>query len=124
MTETSEPGLVPVLALRGLRRNYGRIEAVAGVDLRVGAGETLALLGPNGAGKSTTLAMVLGPRLMLPRPGTAKRNVDVRVRAPRTAGFGGAPVSRHDLAVTFTHLLYAAFSLESVTDEARWRAAT
>jgi len=60
MTENSEPGLVPVLALRGLRRSYGRIEAVAGVDLRVGAGETLALLGPNGAGKSTTLAMVLG----------------------------------------------------------------
>jgi ABC-2 type transport system ATP-binding protein len=65
MTETSEPGPVPVLALRGLRRGYGRIEAVAGIDLHVGAGETLALLGPNGAGKSTTLAMVLG--LLAPR---------------------------------------------------------
>jgi ABC-type multidrug transport system ATPase subunit len=44
----------PVLVLRGLRRSYGKIEAVAGIDLRVAAGEKLALLGPNGACKPVT----------------------------------------------------------------------
>jgi ABC-2 type transport system ATP-binding protein len=70
MTETSAPGPELVLALRGLRRSYGRIEAVAGVDLDVRAGETLALLGPNGAGKSTALAMVLG--LLAPSAGEVR----------------------------------------------------
>ncbi len=55
------------------------MEAVAGVDLRVAAGEMVALLGPNGAGKSTTLAMVLG--LLSPTAG----RVTVCGRAPRRA---------------------------------------
>ena len=68
-----------ILDLRGLRRSYGKVEAVAGIDLRVAAGETLALLGPNGAGKSTTLAMVLG--LLAPSSG----QVSVLGRTPRHA---------------------------------------
>jgi ABC-2 type transport system ATP-binding protein len=55
------------------------MEAVAGVDLRVAAGETVALLGPNGAGKSTTLAMILG--LLSPTSG----QVTVGGRTPRQA---------------------------------------
>jgi ABC-type branched-subunit amino acid transport system ATPase component len=43
-----------ILDVQGLRRTFGSTEAVAGVDLRVAAGETVALLGPNGAGKSVT----------------------------------------------------------------------
>jgi ABC-2 type transport system ATP-binding protein len=70
VSEISEQGPQWVLILRGLRRSYGRIEAVAGIDLHVGAGETLALLGPNGAGKSTTLAMVLG--LLTPSSGEVR----------------------------------------------------
>jgi ABC-2 type transport system ATP-binding protein len=73
----ADPG--QVLVLNGLRRSYGKVEAVAGVDLRVGAGETLALLGPNGAGKSTTLAVVLG--LLTPSSG----EVSVLGRSPRQA---------------------------------------
>jgi ABC-2 type transport system ATP-binding protein len=68
-----------VLVLRGLRRSYGKTEAVAGIGLQVGAGETLALLGPNGAGKSTTLALVLG--LLAPSSG----QVRVLGRPPRRA---------------------------------------
>jgi ABC-2 type transport system ATP-binding protein len=49
-----------ILDAQGLCRRFGFTEAVAGVDLHVAAGETVALLGPNGAGKSTTLAMILG----------------------------------------------------------------
>jgi ABC-2 type transport system ATP-binding protein len=45
---------------RDLRKSYGSIEAVRGIDLSIDAGETVALLGPNGAGKSTTIDMILG----------------------------------------------------------------
>jgi ABC-2 type transport system ATP-binding protein len=45
---------------RGLRKSYGSIEAVRGVDISIEQGETVALLGPNGAGKSTTIDMLLG----------------------------------------------------------------
>lgn len=68
-----------VLAMRDLHRSFGTIEAVAGIDLRVEAGETLALLGPNGAGKSTTLGMILG--LLSPSSG----DVTVLGRSPRQA---------------------------------------
>jgi ABC-2 type transport system ATP-binding protein len=68
-----------ILDVRALRRRFGSTEAVAGVDLRVAAGETVALLGPNGAGKSTTLAMILG--LLSPTAG----QVTVGGRTPRQA---------------------------------------
>ena len=44
----------------GLRKSYGHVQAVRGVDIAIDAGETVALLGPNGAGKSTTIDMILG----------------------------------------------------------------
>ena len=49
-----------VLEASGLEKTFGRVRAVAGVDLTVAAGERVALLGPNGAGKTTTLLMLLG----------------------------------------------------------------
>lgn len=49
-----------MVRLAGLRKRFGRVQAVAGVDLAVRAGEAVALLGPNGAGKSTTISMLLG----------------------------------------------------------------
>ncbi|GGM61066.1 ABC transporter ATP-binding protein [Longimycelium tulufanense] len=48
------------ITLRGLRKRYGDVVAVDGVDLVVAPGEVVALLGPNGAGKSTTIDMLLG----------------------------------------------------------------
>jgi ABC-2 type transport system ATP-binding protein len=48
------------VALRDLRRSYGGIRAVDGVDLTIALGEVVALLGPNGAGKSTTIDILLG----------------------------------------------------------------
>ncbi|MFL6123376.1 ABC transporter ATP-binding protein [Actinophytocola sp.] len=46
--------------LAGLRKSYGDVHAVAGIDLTIAPGEVVALLGPNGAGKSTTVDMLLG----------------------------------------------------------------
>jgi ABC-2 type transport system ATP-binding protein len=50
----------PAVWCSGLRKRYGRRQAVDGVSLRVGRGEVLGLLGPNGAGKTTVIKMLLG----------------------------------------------------------------
>jgi hypothetical protein len=44
-----------VVAVRGLGKAYGAVEAGAGIDLTIACGEVFALLGPNGAGKTTTV---------------------------------------------------------------------
>ncbi len=49
-----------MLAVTGLAKSYGEIEALRGVDLEVGKGEVVALLGRNGAGKTTLLSIVAG----------------------------------------------------------------
>jgi len=49
-----------MIEIEGLTKNFGRIAAVAGIDLRVLRGEVLGFLGPNGAGKSTTMKMIAG----------------------------------------------------------------
>jgi len=61
---------VPVtpIALRGVRKAYGQVQAVAGVDLDVGCGELFGLIGHNGAGKSTLFRLMLG--LTKPDAGT------------------------------------------------------
>ena len=54
-------GKAPVLArLRGVRKRYGSVEALRGIDLELRGGELLALLGPNGAGKTTAIGLLLG----------------------------------------------------------------
>jgi spermidine/putrescine ABC transporter ATP-binding subunit len=49
-----------IVSLRGLAKDFGRVGAVRGVSLDVGAGEFLTLLGPSGSGKTTTLMMIAG----------------------------------------------------------------
>jgi ABC-2 type transport system ATP-binding protein len=51
-----------VISIRGLRKSYGPIEAVRGIDLEVVRGEVFAFLGPNGAGKTTTVEILEGYR--------------------------------------------------------------
>ena len=50
------------IEVTGLRKTYGDLEAVAGIDLAVDVGEVFALLGPNGAGKTTTVEILEGYR--------------------------------------------------------------
>ena len=51
-----------MIQVRGLRKSYDGVDAVAGIDLEVRAGEVFAFLGPNGAGKTTTVEILEGYR--------------------------------------------------------------
>src|SRR4051794_20381904 len=59
----------PAVAVRGLVKRYGEVEAVRGIDLEVARGETFGFLGPNGAGKSTTINILC--TLLRPSAGQA-----------------------------------------------------
>ena len=73
------------LHARALRKRYGDLEVVNGVDLDVAPGECFGLLGPNGAGKTTTLRLCLG--LTYPDAGTIEllgEPVPARAREARS----------------------------------------
>jgi ABC-2 type transport system ATP-binding protein len=53
---------VSAISVRGLRKAYGGVEAVRGIDFEVDVGEVFGLLGPNGAGKTTTVEILEGYR--------------------------------------------------------------
>jgi ABC-2 type transport system ATP-binding protein len=53
---------VTAISVRGLRKSYGPLEAVRGVDFDIEEGEVFGLLGPNGAGKTTTVEILEGYR--------------------------------------------------------------
>lgn len=50
----------PLLSVKGVTSNYGRIQALHGVDITVNAGQLIALVGANGAGKTTLLRSISG----------------------------------------------------------------
>ena len=56
----SAASVSPLLAVRGVRAAYGKIEALKGVDLDIQPGEIVALIGANGAGKSTLMMTIFG----------------------------------------------------------------
>jgi len=72
------------IQISGLRKYYGEVRAVDGIDIDIAAGEVVALLGPNGAGKSTTIDMLLG----LTRPDAGR--ISVFGMTPEQATASGA----------------------------------
>jgi NitT/TauT family transport system ATP-binding protein len=107
--------------LAGVSRTFGEVRALAGVDLDVAAGETVAVVGPSGCGKTTLLELVCG--LQAPDAGTVRADpavlmpqrdgllpwlnaIDNAALAPRLAG-----ASRNG-AREQAHPLFAAFGLE------------
>jgi ABC-2 type transport system ATP-binding protein len=95
--------------LTGLRKTFGALTAVDGVDLTVAPGEVVALLGPNGAGKTTTIEMMLG--LRDPDAGTATVFGLTPTQAVRSGRVGAMMQSGgllHDLKVRETVALVAA----------------
>ncbi len=51
---------MPLLELKGVTKNFGKLQAVSGLDFRVEKGEIHSLIGPNGAGKTTVFNLITG----------------------------------------------------------------
>lgn len=92
------PAEEPLLAVRGLAKRYGAVQALAGVDLDVHAGEVLAICGDNGAGKSTLIRMISGADT--PSGGEMRlRGAAVRFTSPQDALARGVATIYQDLAL-------------------------
>lgn len=82
------------LALRALRRSYGSVRAVDGLDLEVEPGSICALLGPSGCGKTTTLRLIAG----LERPDQG----EIALRGRTLSGPGAfVPPERRRIGMVF-----------------------
>lgn len=49
-----------IIKVEGLKKNYGKINALRGIDIKIEKGEVFGFIGPNGAGKTTTIRILLG----------------------------------------------------------------
>ena len=79
--ESAAPAAELDVRLAGLRKRYGDVAAVDGIDLDIGRGEFFTLLGPSGSGKTTTLRVIAG--FERPDEGTVELGgVDVSGRPP------------------------------------------
>ena len=84
---------VPAIELAGLRKSFGAMEIICGVDLDVRQGERHAIIGPNGAGKSTLFHLISGH--LQPSAG------NIRLRGEDIAGMAPQSINRRGLSRSF-----------------------
>src|SRR5256712_8482738 len=98
-TPTTAPtAVVPTLAVRGMSKSFGSVQALADVDFEVRDGEVMALVGDNGAGKSTLIKCVAG----IHSPDSGEIFFDgkpVHIHSPKEAANLGIEVVYQDLAL-------------------------
>lgn len=88
----------PLLAVRGISKRFGAVQALSGVTLRIDAGEVVALVGDNGAGKSTLVEVIAG--VLAPDSGVIEWNGrPVALRRPMDAQSLGIATVHQDLAL-------------------------
>jgi ABC-2 type transport system ATP-binding protein len=92
-------GQPPAIALRGVHKNFGPVQAVRGIDLDISSGEVVAFLGPNGAGKTSTIDIILG--LSQPNAGTVAV-YDLHPRQAISRGLVSAVLQTGGLLKDFT----------------------
>ncbi|AJE81196.1 phosphonate C-P lyase system protein PhnK [Streptomyces albus] len=88
----------PVLALRGVSKRFGAVQALTDVDLEIHAGEVVALVGDNGAGKSTLVKTISGVH-PIDEGGIEWEGRPVRIGRPQDAQHLGVATVYQDLAL-------------------------
>lgn len=95
-TATSSP--IPRVEMRGIRKSYGALDVLRGVDLTIAPGEVIGLVGDNGAGKSTLMKMLAGAET--PDHGEIRVDGDPMTgTGPRVARAHGIEMVYQDLAL-------------------------
>ncbi len=93
-----DTGAEPLLRLEGIRKDFGAVRALRGVDLSLPRGHVTALVGDNGAGKSVTVKVIAGT--YQPDGGVILwEGAPVRIRSPKEASALGIEVVYQDLAL-------------------------
>ncbi len=98
MTSGTRDLSTPRVEMSGIRKRYGALDVLRGVDLTVGRGEVVGLVGDNGAGKSTLMKMLAGAVV----PDSGEIRVDgaaVTGSGPRAARAAGIEMVYQDLAL-------------------------
>src|SRR3954470_15639214 len=88
----------PLLQLRDITKSYGSVQAIAGVDFDVNAGEVMALVGDNGAGKSTLVKCIAGTHAA-DSGQILFEGQEVHIHGPKDAARLGIEVVYQDLAL-------------------------
>ena len=106
--------MTPALELSGLKKSFGKIEIIRGVDLAIGKNERHAIIGPNGAGKSTLFNLITGR--------FAQSGGTVRLHGANLAGKQPYEINRMGLSRSFqiTNIFPAMTVFENVRCSLLW----